>query len=47
MKERDHLEDLGVDVGKYYNESSRSEIGSWTGLFWRAFVNSIMNFRVP
>jgi hypothetical protein len=34
MRERDHLEDLGVDGEKYLNESARTGMEAWIGLIW-------------
>jgi hypothetical protein len=35
LKERDHLEDLSLDGGLYFNEFSRNRIGrAWIGLMW-------------
>ena len=34
LEERDHLEDLGVNGGKYSSGSSRCGMGTWIGLFW-------------
>ena len=33
-KERDDVEDLGVDGRIMLNTSSRSGLGAWTGLIW-------------
>jgi len=55
LKERDHLEDRGVDGGDNI-KMDHQKVGcgdmDWTEMAlnrvrWRAFVNAIMNFRVP
>ena len=55
QSDRDHLEDPGMD-GRINNKMDLREVGGgvmdWIDLVqdrdrWRAFVNAVMNFRVP
>ena len=34
LKERDNLEDPGIDAGQYQNGSTGSGLGAGTGLIW-------------
>jgi hypothetical protein len=56
LKERDHLEDLDVDVPIILKWSLKKSVGRmWTGLLWlalhrhmrQALVNVVMNLRLP
>jgi len=54
MRERDHLEDLGVDRVILRWIFRKWDVGLWTGLIWLrigtgggASVNPVMNLRVP
>ena len=54
LRERDHLEDQGVDGSRIKDGSSGSGMGgmNWIDLAqdrnrWRNFVNVVMNIRVP
>ena len=54
LRERDHLEDPGVDgiiLRRIFRKWDGEDMG-WIDLAqdrdrWRAFVNAVMNFRVP
>ena len=54
LRERDHLESLGIDGRIILNRSSRIDVGCMDGIDlaqdrdrWRARVNAVMNLRVP
>jgi len=55
LRERDHLEDPGVDRRIILRSIFRKwDMGTWTRLTWlkigtgsRELVNAVMNFRVP
>jgi hypothetical protein len=54
LRERDHLEDPGIDVRIILRLVFRKWVGgmNWIGLAqdrdrWRSLVNAVMNFRVP